>query len=110
MYCSELEVTSVCTLAVYNPHVLDKRQRRSEKDGMFGKSFPIISMGILSCSTRDNLEVTPFLSPYHICFKHYIVYEIVLKGGGSFVQVLFEEIFSCFEIIISQHPKVCVRF
>lgn len=73
VYCSELEVTSVCTLAVVQ-HVLDKRQRRSEKDGMFGKSFPISSVGILSCSTRDNLEVTLFLSPYHICFKHYIVY------------------------------------
>lgn len=98
-YCNELEITSVCTLAIYNPHMLDKRQWRSEEDGMFSRSFPMISVGILFCSTTDNLEITPSLSVYHTCFNHYIVYEIALKGGGSFVQVLFGKIFSFFKMI-----------
>lgn len=98
-YCDELEITSVYTTAIYNPHVLDKRQR-SEEDAMFSKSCPVISMWILFYRT-DNLEITPSLSVYHICFNHYIVYEIGLKGGGSFVQVLFGKILAFFEMVMS---------
>lgn len=79
--------------------MLDKRQRRSEKDGVFSQIFPMISVGIRLSHTTDNLDITPSLTVYHTCFNHYVVYEFVLKGGGSFVQVLFGRILSFFEII-----------
>lgn len=57
------------------PHVLDRRQRRSEKDGVFSLIFHVISVGILLSSTTDNSEITPSLTIYHMCFNRYIVYE-----------------------------------
>lgn len=77
--------------------MLDKRQ--SEKVGMFIQIFRMNSVRILLSSTTDNLEITPSLTVYHTCFNHYIAYEFVLKGGGSFVQVLFGRILSFSEMI-----------
>lgn len=96
--CSELEMTPACTVPIYN-HMSDKRQRRSEKDGVFSQIFPRISVGILLSPTTDSLEITPSFTVCHICFNHFIVYGFVLKGGGSFVQVLFGRILSFSEII-----------
>lgn len=88
----------LCTLAIYNARVGQKTEEEWKRWHVQQK-FPVISMGILFCSTTDNLEITPSLSVYHMCFNHYIVYEIVLKSGGSFVQVLFGKVFSFFEMI-----------
>ena len=97
-YRKEFKFTSACTLAIYNPHVLDKRQRRSEKDGMFSKSCPWCQWEYSSVAQQTIWRL------HHPCqfitrFNHYIVYEVVLKGEGSFVQVLCGKIFSFFEMV-----------
>lgn len=82
------------------PHVLDKDRGGVKKMALLAKFSPWFQWEYFCLShTTDNLDVTPSLTVHHTCFNHYIVYEFVLKGGGSFVQVLFGRILSFFEII-----------